>query len=152
MAMGLSVLINQIAFLNFCLCFCYTGINLRGMLHHVCDVAYDKNRCGSIRTCTCRDTSSLINYMALFGFKDLNYFSNTVLRKTYRRQAIVSQIMKLRSGFTVNIYQGALFCEKCFRKFYFFKKCVTNLFSWISGRIRVIVSLFKNDLIETNMS
>ena len=24
--------------LNFCLCFAFTGINIRGMLHHVCDV------------------------------------------------------------------------------------------------------------------
>ena len=24
--------------LNFCLCFAFTGINIQGMLHHVCDV------------------------------------------------------------------------------------------------------------------
>ena len=81
MAIGLSVLINQFALLNFC----YTGINLQGMLHHVCDVVYGKSRCAPIRTYICRDTNSLTNYMALFGFKDLNYFSNIVLRKTYRR-------------------------------------------------------------------
>ena len=85
MAMGLSVLINQFALLNFCLCFTYTGINLQGMLHHVCDVVYDKSRCAPIRTYICRDTNSLTNYMALFGFKDLNYFSNIALKKTYRR-------------------------------------------------------------------
>ena len=45
-----SVLINQFVPQNFCLCFTFTGINFRGMLHHVCDVAYDENMCGPIRT------------------------------------------------------------------------------------------------------
>ena len=52
-----SVLINQFVLLTFCLCFCFTGINFRGMLHHVCDVVYDKNRCGPIRTRKCRGTN-----------------------------------------------------------------------------------------------
>ena len=33
------------------------------MLHHVCDVAYDENMCGPIRTRKCRSTNWLINYM-----------------------------------------------------------------------------------------
>ena len=38
-----SVLMNQFVSLIFCLCFVFTGIILRGMLHHVCDEAYDEN-------------------------------------------------------------------------------------------------------------
>ena len=48
---------------TFCLCFAFTGVNFRGMLHHVCYVAYDKNMCGPIRTRKCRSTNWLINYM-----------------------------------------------------------------------------------------
>ena len=40
------LLINQFVPSTFCLCFAFTGINFRGMLHHVCDVAYDENMCG----------------------------------------------------------------------------------------------------------
>ena len=42
---------------TFCRCFAFTGINFRGMLHHVCDVAYDENMCGPIRPCKCRSTN-----------------------------------------------------------------------------------------------
>ena len=49
-AFKLSVLINQFVASTFCFCFSFTGINFRGMLHHVCDVAYDENMCGPIRT------------------------------------------------------------------------------------------------------
>ena len=45
-----SVLINQFVPPTFRLCFVFTGINFRGMLHHVCDVAYDENMCGPIKT------------------------------------------------------------------------------------------------------
>ena len=58
-----SVLINQIVSPTFCLCFASTGINFRGMLHHVCDAAYDENVSGLIRTRICRSTNRLINYM-----------------------------------------------------------------------------------------
>ena len=58
-----SVLINQFVLPTFCLCFPFTGINFRVMLHHICDVAYDENRFGPIRTCKCRGTNGLINYM-----------------------------------------------------------------------------------------
>ena len=44
------VLINQFLSPAFCLCFALNGINFRGMLHHVCDVAYDENMCGPITT------------------------------------------------------------------------------------------------------
>ena len=37
-----SVLINLCP-PTFCLCFVFAGINFRGMLHHVCNVAYDEN-------------------------------------------------------------------------------------------------------------
>ena len=37
------MLINQFVLPTFCLCFAFTGVNFRGMLHHVCDVAYDEN-------------------------------------------------------------------------------------------------------------
>ena len=42
---------------TFCLCFPVTGLNLRGILHHVCDVTYDENMCGPIRTRKCRITN-----------------------------------------------------------------------------------------------
>ena len=35
---------------TFCHCFAFTGKIFRGMLHHVCNVAYDENMCGRIRT------------------------------------------------------------------------------------------------------
>ena len=41
-----SVLINQFVPPTFCLWFGFTGINFRGMSHHVCDVAYDENMSG----------------------------------------------------------------------------------------------------------
>ena len=64
----LSVLINQFMPPTFCLCFAFTGIKFRGMLHHVCDVAYDENMCGPIRTLKCRRTNLLINYMYYLSF------------------------------------------------------------------------------------
>ena len=33
-----SVIINQFVPPTFCLCFAFTGVNFRGMLHYVCDV------------------------------------------------------------------------------------------------------------------
>ena len=47
-----SVLNNQIVPPTFYLCFTFTGINFRGMLHHVCDVLMAK---------TCVDQSELVN-------------------------------------------------------------------------------------------
>ena len=47
--MYMSVLINQFGPPTFCLYFAFTGINFRGMLHHVCDVVYDENMSGPIR-------------------------------------------------------------------------------------------------------
>ena len=44
-----SLLINQFVSPTFCLCFPFHGINFRGMLQHVCDVAYDENMCGPIK-------------------------------------------------------------------------------------------------------
>ena len=58
-----SVLINQFVLSAFCLCFTFTGINFRGMLHHVCDVAFDKNMCGPIKNRKCRSTNILIIYV-----------------------------------------------------------------------------------------
>ena len=39
----MSVLINQFVPPTSYLCFAFTGINFWGMLHHVCDVAYEPN-------------------------------------------------------------------------------------------------------------
>ena len=36
------MLIDQFVPQTFCLCFAFTGINFRDMLHHVCDVAMTK--------------------------------------------------------------------------------------------------------------
>ena len=47
---------------TFCLCFAFIGINFWGMLHHVCDVAYDETMYGPIKTRKCRSTNWLINY------------------------------------------------------------------------------------------
>ena len=47
-----SVLINQFVPPTFCLHFAFTGINFRGMLHHVCDVPMTK---------TWVDQSELVN-------------------------------------------------------------------------------------------
>ena len=47
-----SVLINQLVLPIFCLCFAFTDINFRGMLHHVCDVPMTK---------TCVDQSELVH-------------------------------------------------------------------------------------------
>ena len=55
--------VNQFVFTTFCLCFSFTGINSRVTLHHVCDVAYDENWCGPIRTRKYRSANWLINYM-----------------------------------------------------------------------------------------
>ena len=52
-----SVLINRFVPPTFCLYFAFTGINFRGMLHHVFDVAYDENVIGPIRTRKCRSTN-----------------------------------------------------------------------------------------------
>ena len=52
-----SVLINRSVPPTFCLYFAFTGINFRGKLHYVCDVAYDKNMSGPIRTRKCRSTN-----------------------------------------------------------------------------------------------
>ena len=58
-----TVLTDQVVLPTFCLCFVFTGLNFWGMLHHVCGVSYDENLCGPIRTCKCRSTNWLINYM-----------------------------------------------------------------------------------------
>ena len=42
------MLIDQFVSPNFCLCFAFTGINFRDMLHHICGVAYDENLCGPL--------------------------------------------------------------------------------------------------------
>ena len=47
----MSVLINQFVPQIFCLCFAFTGINFRDMLHHVCDVTYEE----------CVEQSELLN-------------------------------------------------------------------------------------------
>ena len=52
-----SVSINQFVLQTFRLCFAFTGINFRDMLHHVCDVAYDENMCGPVRARKCRKTN-----------------------------------------------------------------------------------------------
>ena len=52
-----SVLINQFAPPIFCLWFAFTGINFRGMLYLVCDVPYDENMWGPIRSRKCRSTN-----------------------------------------------------------------------------------------------
>ena len=61
----MSVLINQ--FIppppNFFLYIAFTGINFRSMLHHVCDVDYEENISGPIRTRKRRSANWLINYM-----------------------------------------------------------------------------------------
>ena len=49
-----SVLIKQFVPSIFGLCFAFTDINFRGMLHHVCDVAY-------VWTKTCANQSELVN-------------------------------------------------------------------------------------------
>ena len=84
----LSVLINQFVAPIFCLCFASTGINFRGMLHHVYDVAYDKNMCGPIRTRKCRSTNWLSNYT------DLSYF--------FRSYLLNIQLLDLNFIFSLN--------------------------------------------------
>ena len=42
----MSLLINLYS--KLLACFAFTGIKFRGMLHQVCDVAYDENLCGPI--------------------------------------------------------------------------------------------------------
>ena len=37
-------------YLQLFACFAFTGIIFLGILQHVCDVAYEKNMCGPIRT------------------------------------------------------------------------------------------------------
>ena len=59
----MSVLVNQFVPPTFCLCFAFTGVNFRGMLHHVSDVTYDENMCGPIRTHKRRSANWLINYV-----------------------------------------------------------------------------------------
>ena len=56
---------HRTVILEIYLCFTFTGINFRGMLHHVCNVAYDENMCGPITTRKCRSTS----FKAIFSKK-----------------------------------------------------------------------------------
>ena len=53
--------------INFCpqllARFVSTAINFRAILHHVCDVVYDGNMCGAIRTGKCCGTNWIINFM-----------------------------------------------------------------------------------------
>ena len=57
-----SVLISQFVLPTLFLHFYFTGINFRGMLNHVCDVAYDQNRCRPIRNSKCMGTNSYLSY------------------------------------------------------------------------------------------
>ena len=52
-----NVLINQFVPSTFCLCFAFTGKNFRDVLHQVCEIAYDENMRGPIRTRKCRSTN-----------------------------------------------------------------------------------------------
>ena len=52
-----NVLINQFVPPIFCFYFAFTGINFRGILDQVCDVAYDENMCEPIRTRKCWSTN-----------------------------------------------------------------------------------------------
>ena len=65
------VLINQFVPPPFCLYFAFTGINFRVMFHHVCDVVYDENMSGPIRTRKWRSTNWLIIYMNMLTQKIL---------------------------------------------------------------------------------
>ena len=58
-----SVLVNQFVHPTLCLYLAFTSINFRGMLHPVCNVAYDENMCEPIRTRKCRTPNWLISYM-----------------------------------------------------------------------------------------
>ena len=53
--LSLSVLINQFVPPTFFLCFTFTGINFRVMLHHVCDLPLTK---------TYADQSEIVNVRA----------------------------------------------------------------------------------------
>ena len=60
---------------SVCLCFAFTGINFRGMFHHVSDVDYDENTFESIRTRICSSTNWLNSYM--IGRTSATNVSNT---------------------------------------------------------------------------
>ena len=59
------MLINEFVLPTFCHCLYFTGLNFRGMLYYVCDVAYDENRCRPIKSCKCRGTNWLRTYLTL---------------------------------------------------------------------------------------
>ena len=44
------------------------------MLHHVCDMVCEENKCGPIRTCKCRDTNWL-NYMFSINYVKVSLIS-----------------------------------------------------------------------------
>ena len=54
-----NVFINQFVLRTSCLCFSFTGIKFRGMLHHVCDAANDENRCKKKLIGTCKRRSTM---------------------------------------------------------------------------------------------
>ena len=76
------VLINQFVPLTFCLYFAFTGINFRGMLHHVCDATYDENMCEPITTRKWRSTNWLINYICIYKYRLLINFGHTEITTT----------------------------------------------------------------------
>ena len=41
------------------------------MLHHICDVTYDENMCGPMRTCKCSSANWLINYIKIWLWFEL---------------------------------------------------------------------------------
>ena len=59
--------------ISYCLCFVFTGIIFRGMLHHVCDVDYDENICGLMRT---RNSKNIIETLSIVSTEksELTFF------------------------------------------------------------------------------
>ena len=49
------------------------------MLCHLCDVIFDENRCGPIRTCKRRDTDWLINYMRWVNVDTFNWLTRKIV-------------------------------------------------------------------------
>ena len=96
-----SVLIIQFVLPTFYLCFSFTDTNFQDMtLHHICDVAYDENRCGPNRTRKCRSTNVAFTYFDFVWCWGYIIKTNTLCHSSFNIKIIHTpgKIILLNSG------------------------------------------------------
>ena len=103
--------------------FAFTGINFRGMLHHVCDVGYDENMCGPIKTRNCRST----NWLNLFCTTNLQ------LMNAYKKWDLLKSIIMLNFGWTTYNQNTGNFLFVCFSFLFFIMLRQTDVLRTVSN-------------------